>query len=241
MGFHKGGVCVNRALVYGLLLSLGLAGCGAPYMPSSAVLPMLNGAGDTHVALDTGINGYQLSAAHALTDHVEVHGLAHRGEAFGIYTLGSFGVGYFGGSQPSGGATGSRFGLGIEGGGGTSVADITLTTGNEDEERHYSGSLIRFALQGDASYEWKWFACGLSARMMMAKFTNDNESYELGSENWRFFEPALVARVGPSVFRVAAQVGLTVPVGDPDLPSGGNLLLPYWFAFGLTTDFGAAQ
>ncbi|MDQ3266702.1 MAG: hypothetical protein M3Y59_24140 [Myxococcota bacterium] len=220
------------------LVLLLLSGCVPMYVPASVHAPMLERAGDVHLAVSGGTQGAQLNGAVAVTDFLAVRASAQGYAAgdsasttsgnrgYGNFVSGGAGVGLFHGGNPSrdvDSGSGLRASVNLElhggrsGGGGEFRVTLPSSTVNA-----FSGTFFRPVLQGDVGYEWEFFALGVAARLSSMQFMHDADSdFANESASMLTAEPFAFARVGSGNLKFELQAGGVLPVG-----TSGNVGVP---------------
>ncbi len=211
-----------------LVLLLLLSGCVPMYVPASVHAPMLERAGDVHLAVSGGTQGGQLNGAVAITDYLAVRASAQGynagaqdpssgDRAWGSFLSGGAGVSLFHGGNPSGDVTtgsGLRASVNLELHGGRSDGGgefrVTLPTPTVNA---FSGTFFRPVLQGDVGYEWEYFALGVAARLSALQFQHDGDSdFPNQGASMLTAEPFAFARVGTGNVKFELQAGGILPL-----------------------------
>lgn len=219
-----------------LLLTFALPACAPIYAPSAFHVPLHQKAGDVHLGVHGGTQGFVANAAYAATDAIALRGTFHYADRDGFYRLYDAGVGYYWAgraTEPTEGQfdSGMRGSLNLDLGAGNSRGTTQLGVGRIS----LSGSFFRTALQADLGYEWEYAAVALVGRGVYLRFTHDEHSDlpERLAHNV-IFEPGVLARIGTRAVKLELQLGGSVGM---NLTGEFGTWFPLIFSVGLVGDF----
>lgn len=203
------------------------------YRPHPVHSPMLEQAGDLHVAGTVAVQGGQVSAAWAASDRLGLRADLQADAHTGPYGVARVGAGWFRASPE-----GLRLALWADAGGGYGESSHTVTihsstTGDTTSETHLSGLLAQGSASAELGWEGDISAVGLELRSVTELLWHDAGSDEAGTGWLTTAELLALARVGGEAWRLQAFAGLSLPyAGDGTT----GVPLPLLLGLGVTWD-----
>jgi hypothetical protein len=195
------------------ILPLLLAGCAPVYVPNLVRAPMLEQAGDLHLAAHAGLHGAQLDAAYAPGEVLGVRAGAHVQYGQNVsYQLGTLGVGTYH-ATPSGLRVAGWLDAGV--GHGRGRSEITITSNNSQTTSIYvlQGALFQLCATLEGGWENENLAAGGELRLIEHLVLHDAASEaDQRLADLTTIEPVGFVRVGAESVKVQFFTGLTLPL-----------------------------
>jgi len=221
-----------------MLFCMLLAGCAPVYIPSAEQTHLLDKKGETSFAAYTGINGVDVQAAYAFSDHFGVQAAGsfgkHEEKTDNDYQSHRYGEA---GLQYHHGFGNGRFELmsGIGFGSGTAVDNYEFF--DSPNQIRATGKYHKYYFQPNIGVESGVFEGGVALRLGHVVFTEFETTSDRYAKNRSatFFEPALFARLGWKNIKIEGQLGFSRPLnGDSEV---GFDYEPGIFSLGLHLNF----
>lgn len=220
--------------LFSILIIINVCSCASLYVPNTMNVPLFTEKSEKLISVNTGMNGWDLQGAYALTNHVAIVTNAswspptqQDGSNFHTHTFVEGGAGYFM-------KTGESWVFDVYGGyGWGSVASRMdyVFNGNNQTDR-VSGYYNRVFIQPSIGLKRNYIELAFSLRGVFLdaydiKFDN---STELNTAQAAHTEGAFTLRVGKEKLFGHLQVGASIPVTN----SASIKYRPFMFSLGMT-------
>lgn len=202
---------VHKYHKIGFILSLWIfASCSPAYVPNVVNTPLLSNKKEIQASLYSGVSGFDLQSAYALTDHIGIMAngsfINNRNDSlenFRKHNFGELGVGYFSKIGNNG-----RFEVFSGYGTGKVQAEFENNLWQSDAYANYS----RIFIQPSVGAATDYFDGAFSPRFVMVKIQQNNEHF-----TEYFAEPTLTGKVGYKYVKAVLQFGISIPMTEyPD-------------------------
>ena len=214
----------------GVLVSCSTA-CVPVYLPPVANAPLLGYVGETDVAVQGALFGYDLQGAFVPVEHVGIIGTASFNAGDAAHANAEVAAGYvtsFGGI--------GRFNAFAGGGGGKSQGKVTITVENASIDFIAKGNFVRAFAQADIGIVQRIVDVGLSVKAAYVHYNYTGTSWgqSVTSANNLFLEPFGFLRLGYEWLKAEFQVGYILPTRG-EYPGS----FPLNMSFGIHAKFNA--
>ncbi|HOZ15264.1 MAG TPA: hypothetical protein PK784_10780 [Tenuifilaceae bacterium] len=207
-----------------IIMGVGTTSCHMLYVPNSFNSPLLRNKGDGQINVTTGISGFEVQTAYAITDNV---GIMANGQVLKTTehdtlkqqrTLFELGLGYT--EKFSDNGIFEIFG-------GAGVGEVPADYRKIDYDGVSTTQITRYFIQPGLGFYNDWLDISILSRLSAVSIG--------GETNW-FYEPGFMAKMGYKRLRFYSCIGLSIPFEKYDDQKWNHN--PIMFSIGIHFNFG---